>query len=259
MALFLIDSAIVTVNAVTIKFGRTIKISSIKDSCFRLFTDEATPVETVSPFRVIDTLTDYNQVSRVLNLYWDNVLTPATDYVLKISGLLDSSGLAVPEEQITFTSSTTAATPSYIQETQNAGTIINEVLIEDKSVRADIETGYQIIAKNPNFYIEEVTPTNGDFYINNDENNGRVVVTFSSRPASNFLTSKFFKIQRKKIQKAPSRWENLSPAISMHSWKPDVYVDFPSNDSTPVYYVDGKTYFETGYKYRVIVSSEVGI
>ena len=45
----------------------------------------------------------------------------------------------------------------------------------------------------------------------------------------------------------------------MHSWKPDVYVDFPSNDSTPVYYVDNKTYFETGYKYRVIVSSEVGI
>jgi len=259
VALFLVDSAIVTVNTVTIKFGRTIKISSIKDSSFTVFTDEATPVEVVSPFRPIDTLTDYNQVSRVLTLYWDNILSPATDYVLKINNLVDASGISVPEEQITFTSSTTSATPSYIQETQNAGTIINEVLIEDKSIRADIETGYQIIAKNPNFYIEEVTPTNGDFYLNNDENNGRVIITFSSRPASNFLTSKFFKIQRKKIQKAPSRWESLSPAISMHSWKPDVYVDFPSNDSTPVYYVDGKTYFETGYKYRVIVSSEVGI
>jgi hypothetical protein len=73
------------------------------------------------------------------------------------------------------------------------------------------------------------------------------------------LISKYFKPQRKKIQKTPSRWENVDTNISMHSWKPDVYVDFPSTDATPVFYIDDKTYFEKGYKYRVIVSSEVGI
>ena len=45
----------------------------------------------------------------------------------------------------------------------------------------------------------------------------------------------------------------------MHSWKPEVYVDFPSLDSTPSFYIDGKNYFESGYKYRIIVSKEVGI
>jgi hypothetical protein len=257
VALYLIDSATVTVNTVNIKFGRTIKIASLINANFIVQTDSATPVQTISPFRTINTITDYNQISRTLTLYWDVVLSSNTDYIVRVTNLVDSSGLTVAEEKVSFTSQTNSATPSILQESQ--ATVLNEVLIEDKSVRADIETGYQILAKNPNFYIESTNPSNGDFYLNNDENNGRVTVTFSSRPASNFLTLKYFKAQRKKIQKTPSRWENVSSEVSMHSWKPDVYIDFPSDDATPVYYVDGKKYFESGYKYRVIVSAEVGL
>lgn len=257
MTLHLIDNATVTVNTVNIKFGRTIKISSLVNANFIVTTDEATPVTISSPFRNINTLTDYNQISRVLSLYWKVVLDGNKDYIITVSNLVDSSGITVPDEQVKFTSQTQAATPSIL--TESNATVLNEVLIEDKSVRVDIETGYQIIAKNPDFYIESVIPANGDFYINNDENDGRVTITFSSRPASNFLTSKYFKAQRKKIQKTPSRWEIVSTHISMHSWKPDVYIDFPSDDATPVYYTEDKTYFESGYKYRVIISSEVGI
>lgn len=257
MSLYLIDSATVTVNTVNVKFGRTIKISSLIDENFAVETSSATPVAVSNPFRDIQTLTDYNQISRTLTLYWNKVLASSTEYVIKISNLVDSSGQTVPEEKIYFTSQTNAATPSIIQDTQ--GVVLNQVLIEDKSIRVDIETGYQILAKNPNFYIESVNPNNGDFYIANDENNGRATITFSDRPASNFLTAKYFKAQRKKIQRTPSRWENVTAQISMHSWKPDVYVDFPSNDATPVYYTDDKEYFEKGYKYRVIVSAEVGI
>lgn len=257
MTLYLIDNATVTVNTVNIKFGRTVKISSLLNANFVVTTDEATPVTVSSPFRQINTLTDYNQISRVLSLYWNVVLQSNKDYVLTVTNLVDSSGLTVPDESVKFTSQIQAATPSIL--TESKATVLNEVLIEDKSVRVDIETGYQIIAKNPDFYIESVTPTNGDFYIDNDENNGRATITFSSRPASNFLTSKYFKAQRKKIQKTPARWENVSTLISMHSWKPDVYIDFPSNDATPVYRIDDKVYFESGYKYRIIVSSEVGI
>ena len=47
--------------------------------------------------------------------------------------------------------------------------------------------------------------------------------------------------------------------ISINSHKAEVNVDFPSNDSTPVYYTAGKTYFEKGYKYRIIVSEDVGV
>ena len=257
MALYLIDSATVSVNTVNIKFGRTIKIASLVDANFLVYTDAATPVQVSSPFRVINTITDYNQISRTLTLYWDVILSANIDYVIRVQNLLDSSGLTVPEERITFRSQTQSATPSTLQESK--ATVLNEVLIEDRSIRADIETGYQILAKNPNFYIESISPNNGDFYIANDENNGRVTIVFSSRPASNFLTSKYFKAQRKKIQKTPSRWETMPAQVSMHSWKPDLYIDFPSTDATPVYYVSNKTYFETGYKYRVIVSAEVGI
>lgn len=257
MALYLIDNATVTVNTVNIKFGRTIKISSIVDANFTVYTDAATPVQVSSPFRAINTITDYNQISRTLTLYWDVILESNTDYVLKVTNLLDSSGFIIPEEIIAFTSQTSAATPSIL--TDSRATVINEVFIEDKSVRADIETGYQILAKNPDFYITTTNPSTGDFYLANDENNGRVTITFSSRPASNFLISKYFKAQRKKIQKTPSRWENVEANVSMHSWKPDVYIDFPSTDATPVYYTDDKIYFEKGYKYRIIVSSEVGV
>ena len=257
MALYLIDSATVSVNTVNVKFGRTVKIASLVNANFTVFTDAATPIQVSSPFRTINTITDYNQISRTITLYWDVVLSSNTDYIIKITNLVDSSGVTIPEERISFTSQTSAATPSILQQSQ--ATVLNEVLIEDKSIRADIETGYQILAKNPNFYIESINPSNGDFYLSNSENNGRVTITFSSRPASNFLTNKYFKAQRKKIQKIPSRWETVSAQVSMHSWKPDVYVDFPSDDATPVYYIDDKTYFESGYKYRVIVSGEVGI
>jgi hypothetical protein len=257
VALYLIDNATVSVNTVNIKFGRTIKIASLVNANFLVYTDAATPVQVISPFRDINTITDYNQISRTLTLYWDVILSSSTNYVIRVQNLLDSSGITVSEERITFTSQVNSATPSILQE--STATVLNEVLIEDKSIRADIETGYQILAKNPNFYIESVSPNNGDFYIANDENNGRVTIVFSSRPASNFLTSKYFKAQRKKIQKTPSRWETMPAQVSMHSWKPDIYIDFPSTDATPSYYSDDKTYFETGYKYRVIVSSEVGL
>jgi hypothetical protein len=257
LAFNLIEYSEVSVDYVRIKFGRTIKVSSIVDSNFKVFTNSSTPVEVVSPFRDINVLTDYNSISRILVLYWDVVLDGSTDYIIRLQNILDSSGAVIPEEQIVFTSPETSATPSTISE--YTGTVVQEVLIEDKSVRVDIETGYQIIAKNPNFYVEEVSPSNGDFYIENDFNDGRVSVTFNARPASNFLTSKYFKAQRKKIQKTPTRWETLDAEVSIHSWKPDVYIDFPSNDDVPVYYTEGKTYFEKGYKYRIIISSEVGI
>jgi hypothetical protein len=46
----------------------------------------------------------------------------------------------------------------------------------------------------------------------------------------------------------------------MHSWKPEVYVDFPSlDDATPSYFTEGKNYFEKGYKYRIKISKDIGI
>ena len=257
MALYLIDNAIVNNDTVIIKFGRTIKISSLVNDCFVVATDAATPQIVPSPFKDIESLIDYNQISRTLTLYWKKILASNTPYTITLVNLLDSSGSLIPEETIKFTSSQASATPSYMQEPR--GTIVNEVLISDKSVRVDIDSGYQIIAKNPHFYIESIDPPNGSFFVDDSETNGRVKITFNERPASNFINSKYFKAQRKKIQRTPARWQTLTANISMHSWKPEVYIDFPSLDAAPSYFTEDKYYYESGYKYRIIVSSEVGI
>ena len=257
MPLNLIDYASVGIDKVKIKFGRTIKISSLTNDRFIVQTTDATPSAVNSPFKTINTLSDYNTISRTLTLYWDKVLTSGQEYYIRAVGLLDAANEVVPEEKIVFTK-IDQATPSGFSLTTVP--TIEEILVEDNSIITEAYTSYQIIAKNPDFYIVSFDPSNGDFYLNNDYNHGRVIITFSSRPATNFLSNKFFKAQRKKIQKAPSRWENISTKVLLHSWKPEVYVDFPSlNDATPSYFTEGKDYFEKNYKYRIIVSKEVGI
>jgi len=96
--------------------------------------------------------------------------------------------------------------------------------------------------------------------LGNDFNLGRAVIVFNARPASNYLNNTYFKCQRKKIQRTPSRWENISTVVQLHSWKPEVFIDFPSlSDATPAYYTEDKEYFESGYKYRIVVSKDIGV
>jgi hypothetical protein len=209
-----------------------------------------------NPFLQINTIADYNQISRTLKLYWDTVRQSGQEYRIRLINFLDAANESITEEQIVFTQAE-SATPSEFN--SYTAPVVQELLIEDHSIRTDAFTTVQILAKNPRFYITSIDPENGEFYLDNAYNNGRVIISFSSRPASNFLNNSYFKVQRKKIQFQPTRWENLSTNVSMHSWKPEVYIDFPSLDATPSYYSDSKDYFETGYKYRIIVSKDIGI
>lgn len=256
MSLPLIEYAIVDNNMVVIRFGKTIKISSLTNANFVVQTTDATPSSLAHPFLQINTIADYNQISRTLKLYWDAVRQSGKEYKIRLINFLDAANESITEEQIVFTQAE-SATPSDF----NSYTVplVQELLIEDHSVRTDAFTTVQILAKNPRFYITSIDPQNGEFYLDNAYNNGRVIISFSSRPASNFLNNSYFKVQRKKIQSHPIRWENLSANVSMHSWKAEVYIDFPSLDATPSYYSDGSDYFETGYKYRIIVSKDIGI
>jgi hypothetical protein len=257
VALFLIDTAAVDCYNVTIKFGRTVKISSLKNANFTVYTDAATPVQISAPFVTIDTIKDYNQISRILNLYWKTTLTEGVKYNIFVTNLIDASGNIIDQESIKFTQPNCGATPSTTEISDSA---IDPVLIEDKSIKTDIDVSYQILAKNPLFYIDSTDPIDGDFYIPNNYENGRVVIEFNARPASNFLSTKYFICQRKKIQRTPSRWEDVAAEVKIHSWKPEIYIDFPSlEDATPSYFTEGKKYFQKGYKYRITVSKDVGI
>lgn len=256
MPLNLIDYAAVNLDRVKIKFGRTIKIGSITNDKFIVQTSAATPTAVQNPFKTINTLADYNTISRTLTLYWNKTLVSGQEYYIRLVGLLDAANEVVPEEKIVFTKQD-AATPSGVS--SSVIPVLEEIYVEDKSVLLEAYTSYQIIAKNPEFYIKDIDPENGSFYIDNSYNDGRLTIVFNARPASNFLTNRYFKVQRKKIQRTPSRWETVTARIQMHSWKPEVYIDFPSNDATPVFHTENKTYFETGYKYRITVSKEIGI
>lgn len=257
MALNLIEYATVGPDVVVIKFARTVKISSLVNANFIVETSSLTPTVIPNPFKSITTLNDYNQISRLLKLYWSTVLQGQQEYYIRVNGLVDAANQIIPEEKIKFTIQD-SATPSSIANPKPP--VIEQILVEDQSILAQPYTTYQIIAKNPDFYITSVEPENGDFYLENDYNDGRVIIYFNERPASNFLNTRYFKAQRKKIQRTPSRWETISANVSLHSWKPEVYIDFPSlNDATPSYFTSEKEYFESGYKYRIIVSENVGI
>jgi hypothetical protein len=260
VALYLIEHATVDADVVIIKFGRTVKISTLINPNFTVETTDATPVVVSSPFGPINTITDYNQISRTLRLFWDQQLIANKEYKITISNLYDAVNERIPDESVVFTKKDDATPSTVIANiTSYQEPDYEEILIEDKSIRTDAFSTVQILAKNPNFYIASIDPENGDFYLDNSYNNGRVTVTFNARPASNFLNGNYFKVQRKKIQRIPSRWESVGVSVSMHSWKPEVYIDFPSDDATPVFYPNDATYFETGYKYRIILSKDIGI
>lgn len=255
MALFLIDQAKVNAYSASIKFGRTVKISSLKNENFKVYTDAATPAQVTAPFEIINTIKDYNQISRIISLYWKANLIDGQSYYIRIENIVDSAGSTVAYETIKFTY-VSSATPSD-REFVDPGTI--PVLIEDRSIRTEADISYNIIAKNPLFYIENIDPVDGEFYLSNDYNYGRVTVTFNEKPASNFLNNRYFLCQRKKIQKGPSRWENVGTSVSAHSWRAEVYIDFPSLDATPSYFTSDKDYFEQSYKYRIKISKDIGI
>jgi hypothetical protein len=255
VALFLIDQAKVNAYSASIKFGRTVKISSLKNENFKVYTDAATPAQVSAPFEIINTIKDYNQISRIISLYWKANLVDGQSYFIRIENIVDSAGSIVSYEIIKFTY-VSSATPSD-KEFVDPGTI--PVLIEDRSIKTEVDISYNIIAKNPLFYIENIDPVDGDFYLSNDYNYGRVTVTFNEKPASNFLNNRYFLCQRKKIQKGPSRWENITTSVSTHSWRAEVYIDFPSLEATPSYFTPDKDYFEQGYKYRIKISKDIGI
>ena len=83
MSLPLIEYAIVDNNMVVIRFGKTIKISSLKNANFVVQTTDATPSNLANPFLQINTIADYNQISRTLKLYWDTVRQSNKEYKIR--------------------------------------------------------------------------------------------------------------------------------------------------------------------------------
>lgn len=245
-----IQSAIVTDTQIAIKFSKTIMTSTLVDDSFALYLDSVTPVST--PFESIDVLKDYNSISRLLVLTFKAVLSASSDYQLRISGLKDASGTVLLDETYDFTTGSTAPS-STLPPTPDV------VEIVDKSIRSNAFTSETVFVSNPDFYIVESDPENFDLFLDAGYNSGRISITFSVAPDDSFISPTYFKAQRKLISKEPGRWEKVSAIVSIDSNDPIVYIDFPSDDATPVYTQPGKSYFTPGYKYRIRISKDVGV
>lgn len=232
----------------TIKFEKFVKVTSLVNGAFHLIDSHNHSVA----FDAIDQFDDYNSISRTLILSFAGQTLPAETYTFTISGLLDAANVLIPDYTVTFIAGD--ATPTVITEP-----VPDPIEITDNSIRSSIfENPEAVFAANPLFYVVEVDPPDLDLYVPLDYNNGRVTITFSGRPDSAFLNARYFKVQRKIVQRMPARWENIPVEISLDSVTADVYLDFPSIDATPVYHAPGVTYFVEGYKYRIILSKEIG-
>lgn len=233
---------------VSIKFPQTVSVSSLTNEHFRLFLNVSTPVEIIDPFNPIQIINDYDSISRVLTLRFKTQLNPDTPYLLTVTGLYDPAGRVLLDEEYYFTS-TNSPQPSPLVPIPEPTYVIDYSVIPDAF-------SVDSVHESSGFYITSTEPE--DPFIDNDFNNGRVIVKFSIPPNGNFVNSQYFKAQRKSLTRGFSRWESVIARVSLDGERPWVYVDFPSTDATPSYYLSGKTYFETGFKYRIKISKNIG-
>lgn len=252
MANSVVQEATVTPTYALLKFNRTLKLSEIDNTKF-VVTNEDTSTTVTSPFKTIDLEYDYNTISRELTLYWNSgKLSANTAYKITLTDLYDSASALIPDSYVEFdTESDVSQDPDIISGS-------NEVIpIEDHSIKSVTTSDYVITSGSSDFYLSSSDPISGDYYVENDYNNGRVTIKFSEDPQAQYINNTYFRAQRKPIQRGPVRWESVDVSVSKHSTKPWVFLDYPSLDATPVYNTVGSDYFEENYKYRIIVSKDV--
>jgi hypothetical protein len=231
---------------VSIKFPQSVSTAYLTNEHFRLYLNVSTPVEIVDPFNPINVISDYESISRVLTLHFKVQLNPDTPYLLTATGLNDPADRALLDEEYYFTSTHSPQPsplvpipePTYVQDMS----LVPDIFSSDESFVVIPGSGFGLLSYDPN-----------DQFIDVDTNNGRFDLVFSE--VLDDLPPKTIRVQRKLLSINVTRWEYINAQITVNG--PEVYVDFPSIDATPVYFTNGTTYFEEGYKYRIKLSHNI--
>jgi hypothetical protein len=239
-------------SGIALKFQQTVKVSTLTNTNITLYEGTATPVAT--PFETIDVSKHYNSISRTLVLYYKASIHQDTTYTVQVANLLNAAGQTIPTDTWCFQ---TDPNDDAIDDLDSIDPAPIEVIDHSIQSTAFIQSE-TIVVSNPDFYITATDPENYELYLEPDENNGRIIIKFSMAPDAIFLSKSYFRAQKKKVQRLPSRWADVDVRISLDSSRPWVYVDFPSLDATPVYATAGTSYFEAGFKYRIRIRKEVG-
>lgn len=256
----LIDEYTVTDVYIKIKFGLTVKVQSIVNANFLLDNTDATPSTIANPFRPISLVRDYNSISRILYLYFsDGILQNNTSYRFTATDLTDVLDNTIADGIFTFETQTLNIDINTTPELVYPDPVIVDYAISDSvfSVPVNNSTNSTILA------LESSYPENNSYYLFENENNGRIELTFNFAPIEAYLDSPHVKVQKREIKKGPSRWVDVSAQITLDPDDPIVYVDLPSVDHYPdaatpstatVYNQSGYTYFEPNYKYRILLA-----
>lgn len=248
----ILERASITRFFIRLKFKVYIQVSSLDAGKFTFETTDATPI--TYPFKAINTKDDYNSISRVLTLYFNGVELPpeSKDYHLTIAGLRSASGFDLLEETLLLPYSWENDTVTEHQEEP-------EFTIEDKSIKvvSIIDPSELEQSINEDFYIVSVDPEDESIFLDSDYNNGSIAIEFSSNPNITQISPPYIRVQRRQVGGTSFKWQDVDIKTALDAHKPVVYIYLPSLDATPVYFTDGGEYFESGYKYRVLLSSNL--
>jgi hypothetical protein len=254
----------ITKDYFEIKFQTILDTQSITNNKFILYKiDAGTPNIITSAFKTIDINRDYYSISRSLYLWWNIQLESNSSYRLVISNLVNVEG-ATPEQTVIDFDTLTIdyGLPAELEPATR-----QPVDVEDYSIKTISELISSSIASGDVeklLVIKTVPEMNKAYYLDPSENEGRIEIWFNQAPAANYVNDIYFKIQRRKVTRNISRWEDVNAKVAANTAKAVVFIYLPSLDATPVYAYEinkgnGNQYFEPGYKYRVLLSKDIGI
>lgn len=259
----LIEEYTVTDIYIKIKFGVTVKVSTIVNGNFLLNKTSATPSTISNPFKTISLGRDYNSISRILYLYFsDGVLQSNSPYTFTTSGLTD----VLDNEYINagFSFATEVIDPGA---SETSDLVFPEPVIVDYAISDnifDIPVGNQ--SSSTVLSLVSQYPEDNSYYLFENENNGRISLTFNMNVSNTYISSPYIKVQKREIKKAPTRWVDVNARISFGSSHSVVNVDLPSIDHYPLaatpstssaYNTPSYSYFAENYKYRILISKSL--
>lgn len=246
----------VTTDAVEIKFLDTLDASSIQNSSFTVTNDTLSTILT-NPFQTINVIRDFYSISRTLVLYWDSDLEINTEYTISVS-LKAVDGSPVTGSISFSTGASFSATPNMEALTPPDR---DPVDVEDYSIK-DISSFITALPSSDETSITATVLSPADnvaYYIDSSYAEGRIDIKFNQIPAANYVSSDYFKVQKKLVSRQLSRWEAVDALITADTVNNYIYIYLPSTDETPVYGEADKEYWEASYKYRVVISAGIGI
>lgn len=257
MPINIVQGVTIATGFIKLKLSLTVDIDTLINDNFDLAIDGATPSPIVDPFETIDVIRDYDSISRTITLYYANPLVGDTDYVLTISGLKTPYQETIATSEVTFTT----PTDTTIDPTEQVP-VSDPVVIEDNSIRditaVDLTTSL-VLSADTDLRISSVVPAPDQaYYVSSSYNEGRIEITFNTIIAANFVSSDYFRVQRKTVGRGMARWEDVATIVTSDSTSGVVIIYLPSNDATPVYGEPDLTYWEAGYKYRLRISGSIG-